>query len=408
MQALILAAGRGSRLGKITEGAPKCLLQVGGRPIVAHQLEALAEAGVGPVGMVVGYCADEIRRAVGIGVEYIDNPRWNATNSLYSFWLARDWVKGSLVVLNSDVTFHPEILHRVLAAGGDAIAYDSSSAHAPEHMKVRVVDGQLIDMSKDMDAGVSTGENVGILCFSDETVKLLFRKADTLLASGSERDWIGTAVRQVARERKIQAVDIAGIPWVEIDCAHDLQRARREIWPAIRSSGSRLRRIGRFVMLAALLCLIVAISALGIWDIRSDRAKDWEVVELCDVPTITINAGDRKQTWWILKKDAIIAESVSGPGKVRVDSRLLLESGTEQKVPYVLSIELDGDLIDWFKENGEQSETWSHAEWAVSKLASVDIELPAGSHTLRIAFMSTVESPACAVRLRQPGLGDPD
>ena len=85
MQALILAAGRGSRLGGHTADVPKCLLEVGRRPLIEHQLGTLADAGVGPVGMVLGYCADEIKGVVGIRAEYILNPRWNTTNSLYSF-----------------------------------------------------------------------------------------------------------------------------------------------------------------------------------------------------------------------------------------------------------------------------------------------------------------------------------
>ena len=48
MQALILAAGRGRRMGEKTAGLPKCLLEIGARPLIEHQLEALAESGVGP------------------------------------------------------------------------------------------------------------------------------------------------------------------------------------------------------------------------------------------------------------------------------------------------------------------------------------------------------------------------
>ncbi len=408
MQALILAAGRGSRLGKITAETPKCLLQVGKRRIISHQLEMLAEAGVGPVGMVVGYHADEIRQCVGIGVEYIENPRWDTTNSLYSFWLARDWIKGPLVILNSDVIFHPNILHKLLALGGDVIAYDSSSGHAPEHMKVRVVEGQLIDMSKDMDDGISNGENVGVLCFSEDTARLLVRKAEAIIASGDEKSWMGTAVREVARDRRISAVDIAGLPWVEIDCARDLQRARKETLPAIKHERSRLRQVVRFVLPAALLFVIVTVSALEIMDMRSDRVNIWDTVELWPAPAITIKAENRRQTWWILGEEPLVIKNIGGPGIVRVDSRLLLRECASHKVPYVLSVELDGSLVDWFKEDGEKSGTWSHSEWTVSKLVSTDVELPAGSHTMRISFMSTSNGQACAVRLRRPELKNPD
>lgn len=408
MQALILAAGRGSRLGKITDATPKCLLQIGRRPIVAHQLEALAEAGVAPVAMVVGYCADEVRAVVGIRAEYIDNPKWNSTNSLYSFLLAREWIKGPLVILNSDVMFHPEILHRLLTASGDAVAFDSSSGHAPEHMKVRVVDGQLIDMSKDMPAGLATGENLGILYFTHESVQLLLDKAQTILATGGEQAWMGAAVRELARERRITAVDVAGLPWAEIDSAQDLETARREVWPAIRRGRSKVRSLVRDMAVALLLLLTVAVSVLALRATRTPEGRIWEVVELAGAPTIHLESGAARQTWWILERDSSAVETISGPGLIRVDSRLLFENDAGGEVPYVLAIEMDGALVDWFKKSGRASGTWTHPDRLVGKLRTIDIELPAGPHTIRIAFLSTTRGPACAVRVRQLEPKDPD
>lgn len=408
MQALILAAGRGSRLGSISEGTPKCLLRIGRRPLIGHQLRLLAEAGVAPVAMVVGYCADEIREAVGIRAEYIINPRWAHTNSLYSFYLARSWIKGSVVILNSDVLCHPQILHRLLSAGSDAIAYDSSSGDAPEHMKVRVADGQLIDMSKDMDVDLSCGENVGILSFTQETVQQLFEKAKTMLEAGGEQDWIGAAVRDIARERRIQAVDVAGLPWAEIDSAQDLDVARHQVWPAIEKGRSRVRRVGCFVGIGLSLLVASGLTMLGVQLSQSEATANWEVSGLSLETRIDLVGRGRTQTWWLIEKDATASESITGPGTLRVDSRLLLEPGAETETPYVLSIEVDGEVIDWFKENGKASGTWTHPDWVVSKVNSIDVDLPSGSHDVSIRFMSTTKAPACAIRLRQPEPADPD
>ncbi|MCL5281953.1 MAG: phosphocholine cytidylyltransferase family protein [Planctomycetes bacterium] len=408
MQALILAAGRGSRLGKITDATPKCLLTIGTQPIVAHQLESLSEAGLAPVALVVGYCADEIRALVGIRAEYLDNLKWNTTNSLYSFSLAREWIKGPVVILNSDVIFHPLILHRLLAAGGDAIVYDSSSEDAPEHMKVRVLDGQLVDMSKDIPGTLSSGENVGMLCFTAETVQRLLDKAQVLLASGGEQSWLSAGVRELGRECRIRAVDIAGLPWTEIDSAQDLETARLRVWPAIQKRHPRGRRCRLMTTLAALLLSLGAISVLAMRPTPSPRTESWELIELPTESMISLQAGDQKRTWWIIAKDSILAENLCGPRKVRVDSRLLQKEDTQEAVPYLLSIELDEKLVDWFKKNGKPSGTWKHPDWAVGRLRSFDVELPPGPHTLRIGFMSTIQGPACAIRLRQLEPDDPD
>ena len=94
VQALILAAGRGSRLGESAHEIPKCLIEIGGKRLIEHQIDTLADAGVGPVHLVVGYCAEEIREIVGMRADYVVNRRWEQTNSLYSFQLASEAISS--------------------------------------------------------------------------------------------------------------------------------------------------------------------------------------------------------------------------------------------------------------------------------------------------------------------------
>ena len=55
MKAIILAAGRGSRMGNLTNEAPKCLLEVYEKPLIEHQIEALTKAGIKEISLVTGY-----------------------------------------------------------------------------------------------------------------------------------------------------------------------------------------------------------------------------------------------------------------------------------------------------------------------------------------------------------------
>ncbi len=70
MRALVLSGGEGSRLRPLTHTSAKQLIPIAGTPILFHALEAIAEAGIREVGMVVGQTADEVRAAVG------DGSRW--------------------------------------------------------------------------------------------------------------------------------------------------------------------------------------------------------------------------------------------------------------------------------------------------------------------------------------------
>lgn len=262
-QGLILAAGRGSRLGARTREVPKPLLQIGHKRLVEHQLEMLSAAGIGPVGMVLGYQADEIVDNVGSQAEFVYNHRWATTNSLFSFLQARAWVDGDLVLMNCDLLLHPKIMDHLLASGGDSFVYDSGSGDGREHMKVHLSNGYLREMSKTMTEVQIHGENVGMLYFKEATVHRLFEIAQELINEGKTDEWVGSAVQRLAHEVPLRAIDIAGLPWVEIDFAYDLVRARKEVLPAIRQRGYTNARFKAVTLAAVLVALVVVL--LVIW-----------------------------------------------------------------------------------------------------------------------------------------------
>lgn len=235
VQAVILAAGCGTRLGSAAGGLPKCLVPVGGRPILHHQLEALARAGVGKVLVVTGYQAEAVRGSGGSRAEYLLNPQYASTNSIYSFFLARERVRPPFVLLHGDTVFDPAILEALLKAGPDALAYDSSSGQDPEHMKVDVRDGRIVDISKEVARERTSGESVGMLYLGEEGAREAFGKAEALIAAGAAGSYWAAAVRECG----VQAVDVAGLTWTEIDTPQDLERARSEHWPRIAQKLAR-------------------------------------------------------------------------------------------------------------------------------------------------------------------------
>ena len=235
-EAVILAAGKGSRLG---EGA-KCLCEIGGRPLIEHQLHALASIGITSIGMVVGFEQERIREIVGERATFIVNERFAETNSLYSFMLARSWVRGDLVVLNSDVLFHPDMIRMLRGRHKNGLLFDSRSGADPEEMKVAVRGNRLDMMSKALPPHRTRGENVGILSLDRHTARYAFGVATRLVARGGDRDWLASAINRTARRHPFRCVDVAGLPWTEIDFPEDLDRARRNVWPAIMA-----RRVSR-------------------------------------------------------------------------------------------------------------------------------------------------------------------
>lgn len=242
-QAVILAAGRGSRLEHLTDARPKCLVEVGGAPLLERQLEALAQVGIEDVTIVAGYRADEVRRAVGGRARIVANDAWDSTNSLYSMALCRDAVRRDMLVMNCDVLAHPLALQRLLEAGPNAFLYDSRSGADEEEMKVELRCGRLVAMSKQLPAHRAHGENVGILLFDAAAAQALFRHAADLIDEGQRNVWLAAAVERLARTIPLRGVDIADLPWIEIDFPDDLERAQAQVWPQVASAFATAGRL---------------------------------------------------------------------------------------------------------------------------------------------------------------------
>jgi choline kinase len=230
MDALILAAGRGSRL---KEGRAKCLVELGGRPLIDHQLDALRSAGVERFVVVAGYQASQVARALPGDATVLLNHRYAETNSLYSFLLARSAVGSDLLVLNCDVLFHPLVARLVANAPGNALAYDSTSILDDEEMKVQVRRGALVTMGKTLAARQCAGENVGLIRLSGAGTRAAFDAAERIVEAGGERHWLPAAIAAIAREHHVACLDIAGLPWTEIDFPEDLARARESVLPRV-------------------------------------------------------------------------------------------------------------------------------------------------------------------------------
>lgn len=119
MKAIILAAGRGTRMGSLTDEGPKCLTLLSGQPLLSWQVKALKDAGVQEIGIVRGYKKDKIKIE---GAFYFENPKWNKTNMVRSLEYAREWLeKETCVVSYSDIIYPAGTIVQLLESRGDIV-----------------------------------------------------------------------------------------------------------------------------------------------------------------------------------------------------------------------------------------------------------------------------------------------
>ncbi|MDZ4731267.1 MAG: phosphocholine cytidylyltransferase family protein [Xanthomonadales bacterium] len=247
MYAIILAAGRGSRLAEHNpQGRPKCLLEVGGRSLLARHLDLLQELRIGRVDLVVGYEADQIIEHVGElfsrpEVAFHFNPRFQQ-GSVISLWAAQETLQqgSDTLLMDADVLYHPEILKRLVASPHhDCYLLDRDFVPGDEPVKIAVQNGLMVDFRKKLDPSLVydyLGESVGFFRLSGDMSARLARECARFDAEGLADAPHEEALRNLLLENPAAFAfeDVSGLPWIEIDFPEDVVRAKEQILPAIR------------------------------------------------------------------------------------------------------------------------------------------------------------------------------
>ncbi len=122
MKAIILAAGRGSRMKSLTDDRPKCLIEFRGKPLLQLQLDALRGAGFTAIAIVCGYRGELL---TPYGLKMFDNPRWAQTNMVSSLECAAEWLaQEECVVSYSDIFYSSIAVDNLRASSAElAVAY---------------------------------------------------------------------------------------------------------------------------------------------------------------------------------------------------------------------------------------------------------------------------------------------
>jgi hypothetical protein len=125
----------------------------------------------------------------------------------------------------------------------------------------------------------------------------------------------------------------------------------------------------------------------------------WERIELENAIVIPIQSDGRVQSWSLLDDAAKTAEgTVVGPGRISVDSRVIAAQAGLPKIPYVLEVRVDGELVDWFQHTAPPSGTWQQDGHPVGQRTRLQLELRPGPHIVGVK-LAAAHSGRCLVRL---------
>lgn len=233
MKAIILAAGHGSRLLPLTLTTPKCLVEVGGRAILDHQLDAVAAAGFEGAVVVGGYRIDQIAahlsaRNGGLPTELVFNPFWSIANSIGSVWAARAYLDAPFALMNGDTLFDAAILRAALAdrgadtGSGVKLVIEPLVTPGLDDMLVEADGDDVVAVGKHLVGHQATDRSLGLIVSTGASAY-----AEALRAVIGEEDGIHAyhhaVVRRAAETVGVRAVRIAGdVRWQEIDRPEDI------------------------------------------------------------------------------------------------------------------------------------------------------------------------------------------
>ena len=236
VHAIILAAGRGQRLGAAAAGRPKCLLEFGGSSLLERHLTQLHELGVAHITLVTGYRHEQVAAALSaLGdrgqVERITNPEFTAGSVVSLHCAARQLQSGAdILLMDADVLYEQALLARLLRARGNCFLLDRDFERGAEPVKLCVAGDTLVEFSKQPAADIRwdyQGESVGFFRFDAAVSRRLALQAQRYMEEGRSREPYENVIRDLllAAPEQFGFEDITGLLWLEIDFPADAQRA---------------------------------------------------------------------------------------------------------------------------------------------------------------------------------------
>ena len=232
MKAFILAAGVSRRLYPHTYNTPKCLLDVGGKPIINYQLEALLDLGVKDISIVIGYHREILIQHLKdnfptLNFNFIINHHYFETNTAYSVYIGKEVLNENHILMNADVVYPKELLNKLIdTKHKTALAVDIKSCGREE---VKVIDGgsdKIAAIGKELIETQCLGEFIGVAKLSKDFCNLFSNSLEDLIDSGGVNDYFEAAIQPILKKIDIYYVDVSEFPCMEIDFIEDLEMAR--------------------------------------------------------------------------------------------------------------------------------------------------------------------------------------
>ena len=236
--ALLLAAGKGSRLYPLTQDTPKCLTMVHEVSILERLVINLSKQGFKRLVVVTGYQKKCIRdflgtQAGGMKIEYVFSPLYETTNNIYSLWMARKIINEPFLLIESDLVFDVSLLDNMRYPDRIAVASMQSWMNGST---VTVNQSKYVKKFQNGIAGTfdeARYKTVNIYSFSLSSWHNIIERLDQYISAGKVNNYYETVFAEMVADGSLslKMVSFDDKPWYEIDTIEDLAKAKK-LFPA--------------------------------------------------------------------------------------------------------------------------------------------------------------------------------
>lgn len=234
MKALILNSGMGSRMGSLTEDAPKCMTEISsGETILKRQLLQLAEMGIKDVVITTGRHKDtltEYCRSLNLPVDYtfVHNPEYKDTNYIYSIYLAKDMLRNTdILLMHGDLVFDFDVLSGIVGQTESSVVVSSTRPLPEKDFKAVIKDGYIQKIGVEYFENAVAAQALYRLYARDWEIWL--KQIEVYCQCGKSSVYAEDALNEVTASCRIRPFDVKDALCDEIDTPEDLKKIQEKI-----------------------------------------------------------------------------------------------------------------------------------------------------------------------------------
>lgn len=235
-KALILAGGKGKRLGQYTNDRPKCLIEVGGKSFLEYQLEALEKNEIKDVIIVTGYKDEKVRefirnsKFINLKIKLIKNVNFDSTNSSYGFWLAKDEIKNEPYIhLNCDILFSPCLLKKLIESKYNDVIVIDKKIKLKDNMEQVYMHGDKIIHMQNTLLKDAVGKAIGIAKFSSKNILWIKKKTEEYINNGDKNKNHYGIIREAIKYMNFFGLDPEEENIFEVNSLEDLNKINEDL-----------------------------------------------------------------------------------------------------------------------------------------------------------------------------------